>query len=106
MIKTSGLWRIGLLMFSIVMLIDFAQYYLFTNEWSRKEYRCVERRLESKESTDHCPEIVDAAESAYTRATSSHVVIAFAGLMLFLTLANKLAKAENRIAELEEKLDA
>lgn len=106
MVKTKKLWVVGLLIFSLVLLIDFVQFYLFMNESMRRNHSCVETKLEANEPIDQCKNISAVAESAYTRATATHVVIGFSFFALFLILAARIAKAEERISELEENGDA
>lgn len=101
--RQRKLLLIGFLIFSILIISDFAFRYLYHERAFKRHERCLERKNEQPDTADLCDEIYSAADAAFSDATSNHLLTYFALFALFSLLVSKLDRTEKRVKELEDR---
>jgi hypothetical protein len=93
----------GILFFVLLLVSEGISTYLYYERSGGRLKLCYERSDGTEFSASMCGTINNAVDSAYSSATASHLLTYFVIFTVFVLLASRLDKIENRLKEVEGK---
>lgn len=95
----------GIAFFLVLLGSELSFFYLYYEHSYEALEMCYDHNSGQTLSSNLCSKIKNAADAAYSKATSSHILTYFVIFMVFLILGQKLEKTEERLKDLEARIN-